>query len=61
MLIKNGILIEDLHTLHENYALHIENDRITETGVSQELEEKYSSDPVIRISRRLSSSTPRGR
>ena len=28
MLIKNGIVIEGLHTLHENYALHIENDRI---------------------------------
>ncbi|HLA42439.1 MAG TPA: amidohydrolase family protein, partial [Aggregatilineales bacterium] len=47
MLIKNGTLIQDLNTLHKNYALRIENDRITDTGSSPALEAKYSGESVV--------------
>jgi len=47
MLIKNGTLIQDLNTLHENYALHIEGETIDQIGASSELEAQYPDDEII--------------
>jgi len=47
MLIKNGCLLQDLNTLHDDYALRYEGDTITEIGSSAALVAKYPQDEVI--------------
>lgn len=47
MLIKNATLVQDLATLHENYALRIEGETIADIGVSGELERRYGGEESI--------------
>lgn len=47
MLITNGRLLEDINTLHENYALRFEGESITEIGTTADLRAKYPHDDNI--------------
>lgn len=47
MLIKNATIIQNLHTLHENYAVLIEGEKIAAVALSTELEKQYPNVEAI--------------
>ncbi len=47
MLIKNATVIQNLHTLHENYAVLIEGEKITAVAPSTELEKQHPNVETI--------------